>query len=89
MSPETPATEIAPPAPGELRRADALAERLHRLVADHPDFEVLDEPGPSSYRCRFVPNALAERRGEPAVEALIDRLNRRIAERSSAAAPRW
>ena len=81
MRPETPATEIAPPAPGELRRADALAERLHRLVADHPDFEVLDEPGPSSYRCRFVPNALAERRGEPAVEALIDRLNRRIAER--------
>jgi glutamate/tyrosine decarboxylase-like PLP-dependent enzyme len=58
----------------------ALAHHLHRLVADHPDFEVLHEPRLFLYCCRFFPHALAGRRGEPALEARVDSLNREIAE---------
>ncbi|MBP1644015.1 MAG: putative protein-S-isoprenylcysteine methyltransferase, partial [Acidobacteria bacterium] len=79
MSPEIPVTETARPEPDELHHAEALAERLHRLVADHPDFEVRPEPRLLPYACRFFPHALAGRRGEPAVEARVDRLNREIA----------
>ena len=82
MKPEIPAfpeTAIAPLELEEPSRARARAERLHRLVADHPDFEVLPESSHPLYGCRFFPHALAERRGEPAVEARVDRLNREIA----------
>jgi glutamate/tyrosine decarboxylase-like PLP-dependent enzyme len=57
-----------------------LARHLHRLVRDHPDFEVLHEPSLYVYSFRFVPNGLAERREEPEVEAFLDRLNDDIAE---------
>jgi len=54
-----------------------LAHRLHALVRDHPDFEVLHEPVLSIYSFRFVPSALAD--AEEAAE-WIDRLNCDIAE---------
>ena len=58
----------------------ALARHLHRLVTDHPDFEVLHEPRLFLYCFRFAPHALEGRRGEPATEALLDRLNQEIAD---------
>lgn len=57
-----------------------LTRRLHNLVGDHPDFEVLHEPTLYLYCFRYVPNALAERQDEPAVRGLLDRLNQEIAE---------
>jgi glutamate/tyrosine decarboxylase-like PLP-dependent enzyme len=56
-----------------------LARRLHELVRDHPDFEVLHEPTLYIYSFRYVPHALADRQGEPAVARLVDRLNEEIA----------
>ena len=58
----------------------ALAGRLHDLVREHPDFEVLHEPTPDLYRFRYVPNGLAGRQEEPWVRALLDRLNQEIVE---------
>ena len=52
----------------------ALAHRLHALVRDHPDFEVLHDPVLSIYSFRFVPHQL-----EPEDES-IDQLNSDIAE---------
>jgi glutamate/tyrosine decarboxylase-like PLP-dependent enzyme len=46
-----------------------LARRLHDLVREHPDFEVLHEPTLDLYCCRYVPNALEEQREEPGFEA--------------------
>ena len=57
-----------------------LAVRLHDLVSEHPDFEVLQEPTPFLYCFRYVPNALAERQEEPEVRALLERLNEGIVE---------
>src|SRR5687767_15334493 len=37
-----------------------LARRLHALVRDHPDFEVLHEPLLSIYSFRFVPHPIVE-----------------------------
>ena len=54
-----------------------LARRLHALVRDHPDFEVLHEPVQSIYSFRYAPHQLVE---TPEAEALIDRLNADIAE---------
>jgi aromatic-L-amino-acid decarboxylase len=56
-----------------------LARRLHELVRDHPDFEVLHEPTLYIYCFRYVPYDLADRQGEPAVAELVDRLNEEIA----------
>jgi glutamate/tyrosine decarboxylase-like PLP-dependent enzyme len=56
-----------------------LAHRLHALVRDHPDFEVLHEPALSLYCFRYVPHDLADRRHEPEVAPLLDRLNDAIA----------
>jgi aromatic-L-amino-acid/L-tryptophan decarboxylase len=56
-----------------------LARRLHELVRDHPDFEVLHEPTLYIYSFRYVPHALADRQREPAVAGLVDRLNEEIA----------
>lgn len=64
----------------QLAHQVSLARHLHRLVADHPDFEVLHEPRLFLYCFRFLPHALAERRGEAVAEARIDRLNQEIAE---------
>ena len=58
----------------------AMARHLHGLVAEHPDFEVLHQPQLYLYCFRFAPDALAERRGEPAAEAALDRLNQGIAD---------
>lgn len=55
-----------------------LARRLHALVSDHPDFEVLWEPSPHVYFFRYLPNFLAERHGEPEVRELLNRLNQEI-----------
>ncbi len=61
-------------------RSVELAQRLHRLAADHPDFELLDEPRLSLDGCRFRPHALAGGRGaEAGAEDYLDRLNERIA----------
>ena len=57
-----------------------LARRLHELVRDHPDFEVLHEPALYLYCFRYVPNGLAERLEEPRVQTLLDRLNQEIVE---------
>lgn len=53
--------------------------QLHRLVRDHPDFEVVSEL-PSAYCFRYVPNGLAERQEETGVQRLLDRLNEEIVE---------
>jgi glutamate/tyrosine decarboxylase-like PLP-dependent enzyme len=57
----------------------ALARRLHSLVGEHPDFEVLHEPVLYVYSFRFVPNVLADRQDEPEIGAMLDRLNEEIA----------
>jgi glutamate/tyrosine decarboxylase-like PLP-dependent enzyme len=68
---------------GELRSTSrdatlALAGRMHDLVREHPDFEVLHEPGLGPYCFRYVPNDLAERQEEPEVRTQLDRLNLQI-----------
>jgi glutamate/tyrosine decarboxylase-like PLP-dependent enzyme len=62
-----------------VARNVAHARRLHELVRDHPDFEVLHEPVLSLYCFRYVPHDLAPRRHEPEVAARLDRLNDAIA----------
>lgn len=57
-----------------------LARRLHNLVSEHPDFEVLHEPTLYLYCFRYVPNDLAERQEEPGVQTRIDHLNQEIVE---------
>ena len=57
-----------------------LTRRLHGLVSDHPDFEVLHEPTLYLYCFRYVPHDLAERQGEAEVQGLLDRLNQEIVE---------
>lgn len=57
----------------------SLLNGLHNLVREHPDFEVLHEPILYLYCFRYVPNALAARREEPAVQTLLDHLNQGIA----------
>ena len=57
-----------------------LTLRLHNLVREHPDFEVLHEPTLYLYCFRYVPNELAERQGEAEVQTRLDRLNREIVE---------
>lgn len=57
-----------------------LARRLHDLVREHPDFEVLHEPVLYLYCFRYVPNAWAEYRNEPEIQTQLDRLNQEIVE---------
>ena len=64
----------------EFRRIGRLTRRLHHLVGEHPDFEVLHEPTLYIYCFRYVPNGLAERQEAPEVQALLDRLNQEIVE---------
>ena len=56
-----------------------LLDRLHTLVREHPDFEVLHEPILYLYCFRYLPNGLAAQREDPAVQSLLDRLNEGIA----------
>lgn len=58
----------------------SLTRRLHNLVREHPDFEVLHEPTLYIYSFRYVPNALAECREEAGIQTQLDHLNQQIAE---------
>lgn len=57
----------------------SLLDRLHNLVREHPDFEVLHEPALYLYCFRYLPNGLAAQREDPEVQTLLDRLNQGIA----------
>jgi glutamate/tyrosine decarboxylase-like PLP-dependent enzyme len=57
-----------------------LARRLHELVSEHPDFEVLSEPSLNSYCFRYLPNGLVERQEEPEVQEALNRVNQEIVE---------
>ena len=57
-----------------------LARRLHQLVRDHPDFEVLHEPTLYIYSFRYVPGDLAGRQEVPEIRARVDALNEAIAD---------
>jgi L-2,4-diaminobutyrate decarboxylase len=57
-----------------------LTRRLDKLVREHPDFEVIGEPRSNVSCFRYVPNVIAERQGEPAIQKKLDRLNRLIVE---------
>ena len=65
---------------GAFLEVSALTSRLHELVSDHPDFEVLGAPAFSGYCFRYLPNSLADRRDEPEVERRLDQLNQEIAD---------
>jgi len=55
-----------------------LMRRLHDLVREHPDFEVLLQPTKYLYCFRYVPNALSEREQEHEIESKLDDLNQEI-----------
>ena len=55
-----------------------LVRRLHDLVREHPDFEVLLEPTKYVYCFRYVPNALSERQEKPEIQRKLDQLNQEI-----------
>ena len=55
-----------------------LLGHLHTLVREHPEFEVLCEPTTLVYCFRYLPNGLAERREEPKICEVLDRLNEEI-----------
>jgi glutamate/tyrosine decarboxylase-like PLP-dependent enzyme len=59
---------------------DAGLGRLHELINDHPDFELLPAPSVNVYSFRYVPNDLADRQDEPEVQRLLDQLNQEIVE---------
>ena len=71
-----------PGGPQGVSREKSLAPagRLHNLVCEHPDFEVISEPTPGLCCFRYVPNGLSERKEEPGVQTLLDRLNLEIVE---------
>lgn len=64
----------------ELLTLNSFTRRIHELVSEHPDFEVLSEPASDRYCFRYVPNVLAERQNEPKVQGLLDCLNQKIVE---------
>ena len=55
-----------------------LMRRLHDLVREHPDFEVLLQPTKYLYCFRYVPNALSERQEEHDIQCKLDELNQEI-----------
>lgn len=74
-------TRPASPDNGEpITKGRVLASRLHDLVGEHPDFEVLHEPDAQLYCFRYVPNGLVDRQEESGVRTLLDRLNLEIVE---------
>jgi glutamate/tyrosine decarboxylase-like PLP-dependent enzyme len=62
---------------GAFSEVSALTSRLHELVSEHPDFEVLGAPTFDGYCFRYLPNGLAERQ-DPHVQALLDHINEEI-----------
>jgi glutamate/tyrosine decarboxylase-like PLP-dependent enzyme len=81
MAPRRQQTRPFNSAPGEPpSKGLGLTRRLHDLVREHPDFEVLHEPSPDLYCFRYVPNGLADRQEESGVHTLLDRLNLEIVE---------
>lgn len=62
----------------ELSTLHSFTQRIHELVSEHPDFEVLSETASDFYCFRYVPNDLAERQDEPQVQGLLDCLNQEI-----------
>ena len=67
------------PGHGEMPNDFGLARRLHELVSDHPDFEVLCQLS-HIYSFRYLPNSLVERQEEPEVQEMLDNLNEEIVE---------
>ena len=65
--------------PDALQRI-GLVDHLHKLVREHPDFEVLHESTFNNYGFRYVPNGLAERQDEREVQQMLDLLNEMIVE---------
>ena len=63
-----------------LARNIGLALRLHGLVREHPDFQVLHQPTLYIYSFRYVPHAVAERADDPAIQDALDELNQAIAD---------
>jgi aromatic-L-amino-acid/L-tryptophan decarboxylase len=63
-----------------LAKNIALARRLHGLVMDHPDFQILHEPTLYIYSFRYVPYALADRTEEPGIPEALDALNQAVAD---------
>lgn len=63
-----------------VTRSLELTQHLHRLVADHPDFEVVHEPRLYLYCFRYVPHGLADHTGDAGTDRVIDRLNQAIAD---------
>lgn len=57
-----------------------LTQYLHKLVRDHPDFEVIHQPTLYLYCFRYAPSSLAKRAEEPQVRERLDQLNQEIAE---------
>jgi glutamate/tyrosine decarboxylase-like PLP-dependent enzyme len=55
-----------------------LMRRLHDLVREHPDFEVLLQPTKYLYCFRYVPNALSERQEDHDIQCKLDDLNQEI-----------
>jgi len=64
----------------ELSTLDSFTQRIHELVSEHPDFEVLSEPTSHRYCFRYVPNVMAERHNKLQVQRLLDSLNQKIVE---------
>ena len=64
----------------EFSTRDSFTQRIHELVSEHPDFEVLSEPTSHRYCFRYVPNVMAERQNKLQVQRLLDCLNQEIVE---------
>lgn len=66
-----------------LRKHIRLAEHLHSLVRQTPDFEVLHSPNLFIYSCRFAPPHLraGDAEGDAGARQALDLLNQQIAER--------
>jgi aromatic-L-amino-acid/L-tryptophan decarboxylase len=67
-----------PPMEEDVSKNLALVGHLHNLVREHPEFEVLCKPSCDVYCFRYFPNWLTERRQEPEVQELLERLNEEI-----------
>lgn len=63
-----------------VARSIELTRDLHRLVAGHPDFEVIHEPRLYLYCFRYVPRDRDHPSRGPDGERAIDRLNQAIAD---------
>lgn len=62
----------------ELFSNDAGLMRLHELLKEHPDFEVMRASSCYRYCFRYLPNNFADRRDEPEIQRLLDDLNQQI-----------